>query len=604
MGSSSFQIDLRDIHFALFDVLQLDQKLKPMARFADFDRETFESTLAEAARVATEVLAPINQPGDRQGCRLDSDGNVSTPSGYREAWATFSEGGWVGMNAPQDAGGVGLPYGIAIACTEMFSAACTAFSMYPGLTAGAARVLYGFAPEKFRLPVAEKMFSGVWGGTMCLTEAGAGSAVGDNRTKATPTDEPGVYLLEGEKIFISGGDHDLTENIVHLVLARTPDAPAGSRGISIFLVPKYLFDDDLNLKERNGAKVVGIEHKMGINGSATCVLALGADRPCRGWLIGEEGQGLPIMFHLMNEARIGVGVQGQSVAAAATQYAIAYAKDRIQGSSIENFKDADAPRVPIIEHPDVRRMLLQMKALTESMRALLYRIAVYEDLVAAPETDEATRQRLQNRIDLLVPIAKAHCTDKGFDVCVTGVQVLGGYGYIGEYPLEQLVRDAKIMSIYEGTNGIQAMDLLGRKLRMKGGALFMEWMQDMQKLAASGAAAFPKESDALGKAVGHVAQTAMHLGGLAGKGRLSHAMLQATRFQAMMGHVALTAEALEQALVAQAKLSEGATDPFLKGKIANLRFLAHDLLPEAVAWGKVIQTGDDAAMDPELFATA
>ncbi|MFK7931067.1 MAG: acyl-CoA dehydrogenase, partial [Myxococcota bacterium] len=557
MAATAFSIDLHDIHFALFEVLDIDAKLATIERYSDFDLDMYKATLDEAARVATEVLAPINGPGDRQGCRLDSEGNVTTPDGYKAAWNTFTEGGWAGMTAPPEAGGVGLPSGIAVACSEMFSGACTAFTMYPGLTAGAARLVWQYGPEQWRQPVAEKMFTGQWGGTMCLTEAGAGTAVGDNRTKATRTDTPGEYLLEGEKIFISGGDQDFTENIIHLVLARTPDAPAGSKGISIFMVPKFEFDDEMKIGARNDAKVVGIEHKMGINGSATCVLALGTQTPCKGWLLGEEGQGLPIMFHLMNEARIGVGVQGQSIAAAATSYAIGYAKERIQGSSVENFKDADAPRVAISEHPDVRRMLMSMKVLTETMRSLLYRVALYEDLSTSEGLDEAYRQRLENRVDLLVPIAKAHCTDLGFDVTVTGVQVLGGYGYTQEYPAEQMVRDAKIMSIYEGTNGIQAMDLLARKLRMRGGSLFMEWLQDSQELVQQNAGSFPKECEAIGKALGHVGATAMHLGGLGAAGNLAGAMLQATPFQAMMGHTCLALEALDQARVAQAKLDAG-----------------------------------------------
>lgn len=602
MSSMAFDADLQDIFFTVFEQLDADGRLGQLERFADFDKETYQATVEEAARIATEVLHPINGPGDRQGCKVDDDGNVTTPEGYADAWRTFSEGGWVGVNADPEVGGVGLPNTIAMICTELFSSAATAFSMYPGLTAGAARLVHKFAHEAWRIPVATKMFTGEWGGTMCLTEAGAGTAVGDNRTRATPTDEPGVYLLEGEKIFISGGDADFYDNVVHMVLARTPDAPSGSRGISIFLVPKFEFDDDMNLGERNGAKVVGLEHKMGINGSATCVLALGADKPCKGWLLGEEGQGLPIMFHLMNEARIGVGVQGQSVAAAAYTYALKYAKDRVQGTSVENFKDPDAPRVAIIEHPDVRRMLMTMKVLVETMRALLYRVALYEDLSHTQEIDEKKRKKLANRVDLLVPIAKAHCTDLGFDVCVTGVQVLGGYGYINEYPLEQLVRDAKIMSIYEGTNGVQAMDLLGRKLRMKGGMLFMEWLQDAQALVKECATDFPAEAEAIGKAIGHVGQTAMHLGAVGQQGKLAEAMLQATPFQAMMGHVVLALEALDQARVAKRKIDAGEDSDYLHGKLLNLTFFVKNLLPEAIATGKAIQSGDSSCLDARLFA--
>ena len=314
MSATAYTVSLDDIRFVLFDVLDIDSRYSKIERFSDFDAETYDATLEEAARIATEVLGPINRVGDREGVKLDGEGNVTTPQGFKEAFSVFAEGGWIGMSAPPEAGGIGLPVALSVAGTEMFSGAATAFSMYPGLSAGAARVIWEFGPKDWRQPVAEKMFTGEWGGTMCLTEADAGSAVGDNRTKALRTDTPGMYHLVGEKIWISGGDSDMTENIVHLVLARTPDAPAGSRGLSLFMVPKYLFDDDMNMGERNGAVVTGLEHKMGINGSATCMLALGADKPAIGWIVGEEGQGLPIMFHMMNEARVGVAIQGQSLA--------------------------------------------------------------------------------------------------------------------------------------------------------------------------------------------------------------------------------------------------------------------------------------------------
>lgn len=601
MSATQFTVDLQDIRFALFDVLNIDSRLASVARFADFDLDTYVATLEEAERVATEVIGPVNTPGDRQGVSLDGEGNVTTPDGYLDAWAVFAEGGWVGMSADPEAGGIGLPQVIAAAGTEMFSGACTSFAMYPGLTAGAARVIWEFGPKDWRQPLAERMFTGQWGGTMCLTEADAGSAVGDNRTKALRTDEDGVYHLVGEKIWISGGDSDMTENILHLVLARTPDAPAGSKGLSLFLVPKYLFDDSFEMTDRNGAVVTALEHKMGIHGSATCMLTLGADAPAKGWLVGEEGQGLPIMFHMMNEARVGVALQGQSIGAAAYNFAVAYAKSRIQGTSIENFKDPHAPRVAIIEHPDVRRMLMSMKVRVETMRSLCYRLALYEDLAHSDEVDEAERKKLQNRVDLLVPIAKSHCTDNGFDVAVTGVQVMGGYGYTQEYPMEQLVRDAKIMTIYEGTNGIQAMDLLGRKLRMKGGMLFMEWLQDAQALCKQCGEDFPKATAAIGKAIGHVGATAMHLGALGAQGKLSEAMLEATPFQTMMGDVCLALEALDQARVAKAKLDAGEDSNFLKGKLLNLDFFTATYVPQVIARAKAIQANDTSCMDEALF---
>ena len=599
--SLPFSVDMEDIRFVLFDQLCVHDHLEGIEKYADFDVDTYNTMLDEAERLATEVLAPINANGDRQGCRLDDKGNVTTPDGFKEAWKTVAEGGWISVTAPQEAGGVGLPHAIGMAVTEMFIGASMAFWMYPGLTAAAARVLHQHGPEGKATEWAEMLFSGKWGGTMCLTEAGAGSDVGENRCKAHPTDrEDGAYLLEGEKIFISSGDHDLTDNIVHLVLARTPGSGPGTKGLSLFAVPKFYVNEDLSLGERNDAVVVGIEEKMGIHGSSTCTLALGAQGPCLGWLVGHEHRGIEIMFLMMNEARIGVGAQGVAMAATAYNYALDYAKERLQGGSIDNFKDASAPRVPITAHPDVRRNLMTMKVLAETSRSLLYRLGTRYDIA---ESDPEQHDRLIDRVELLTPILKAHCTDVGFDVSVIGVQVLGGYGYIGEYPMEQLVRDGKIMSIYEGTNGIQAMDLLGRKMRMKGGGLFMEWMQDMQQeCEKAGAAGFAAEAQALGKSLQSLAGTAMHLGGLGAQGNLSGAMLQATPFLRMFGIVQLGMEALQQARCAAEVIAARGETPHLLGKALNLRFYVHNLLPTAVAIGKGIQSGDDSCLDPVLFA--
>src|SRR5687768_9269148 len=332
MAALEYAVDLEDISFVLFEQLKVQDELKDLARYADFDRSTYEAILEEAARIATEVLAPINARGDQQGCKLDADGNVRTPDGYKEAWDIVAQGGWISVSAPPELGGAGMPATMSMAVVEMFIGAAMAFEMYPGLTAAAARVLAAYGPPGMRGEYAQKMFTGEWGGTMCLTEAGAGSDVGENRCKATPAGD-GSYLLEGEKIFISSGDQDLTSNIMHLVLARTPDSPPGTKGLSLFLVPKFLPGADLSNGERNGAFVTKIEEKMGIHGSATCVLELGGRLPCKAWLVGEEHEGIKIMFNMMNEARIGVGAQGVAIAATAYHYALAYAKDRLQGSS-------------------------------------------------------------------------------------------------------------------------------------------------------------------------------------------------------------------------------------------------------------------------------
>jgi alkylation response protein AidB-like acyl-CoA dehydrogenase len=597
---SRFSVDMQDLEFVLFDQLAMDRKLAS-GPYKDLDREVYSAALAEARRIGEEVLAPMNAPGDREGCRLDADGNVTTPKGYKEAWKILADGSWVGVSAPAELGGGGMPFLMAMAVNEILCGACMAFMMYPGLTAGAARVILAHGPRLLAEPFARAMFSGKWGGTMCLTEAGAGSSVGDNRCKAIPTDEAGVYLLEGEKIFISGGDQDLTENIVHLVLARTPNAGRGTKGLSLFMVPKFLVDADGNLGERNGAHVLGIEHKMGIHGNATCTLGLGTRGPCRGWLVGEENQGIELMFLMMNEARIGVAVQAQAVACAAYQRARAYAKDRIQGQALRDMKTPEAPSVAIVQHPDVRRMLMLQKVYTETMRSLLCKLALSFDLMHEVE-DPAERERLRGRVDLFTPIVKATCTDLGYEVATLAVQTFGGYGYIGEYPVEQYVRDVKITSIYEGTNGIQAMDLVGRKLRVGGGALFIQWMNDantdLEKAAAAG---FQGPAEALGKAVQHLAASAMHLAGLGKARHIEGAMLQATPFTRMFGLVLLGLEALEQAVVARQLAATRGDSPHLAGKLRGLEFYIANMLPQTIALGKTIQSNDESCLDPALF---
>ncbi len=599
--STPFRVDLDDLRFVLFEQLRIDETLQRVDRYKELDRDLYDATLEEGAKIAKEVLHPVNRPGDLEGCTLDGDGNVTTPKGYKDAWRRMAEGGWIAPTAPPELGGGGLPAVMAMALNDMFIGAATAFMMYPGLTAAAGRMAQAHAPEALRALVAGKLFAGQWAGTMCLTEAGAGSSVGDNRAKATPTDEPGVYELEGEKIFISGGDHDLAENIIHFVLARTPGAPAGTKGLSLFLVPKFMFDEKTGaLGERNGAKVVGIEHKMGIHGSSTCVLALGSDRPCKGWIVGEECEGIRLMFQMMNEARIGVAAQGESMAAAAYGYAVQYAAERVQGTDIREYKNPEAPRVTIDRHPDVRRMLMTLKVHAETMRAAMLRLAMNFDMSEQLD-DEADRKRLFGRVELLTPVLKSHCTDTGFEMAVTAVQVYGGYGYIAEFPVEQLVRDAKIQSIYEGTNGIQAMDLLGRKMRMEGGALFMGWMQEGQKLVAEAKAAGLAAADAVGKAIGQLGAAAMHLSKLAAGGKIAEAFYMAVPFQSAFGIVVCALEALDQARIAKAKIDAGDERPLLRGKLRNLEFYTAHVLPKAVAFAKTVQSADASALDESLF---
>ena len=602
MSSTAFTYDTDDLTFTLFEQLRAHERLAECERFAEFDRDVYETTINEAVKFAREIVAPLNANGDRQGCSLDADGNVTTPDGYKRAWELMREGGWTAPRADPELGGSGMPSIIGGVMSEVMSGACMAFQMYVGLSAAAARMIFNYAPEHMRRPVAEKLFTGEWGGTMCLTEAGAGSSVGDNRTRATPSDEPDVWLLEGEKIFITGGDSDFVTNICHLVLARTPGSPEGTKGLSLFLVPKYWFDaNTLELGERNGAHVLKLEHKMGINGSATCVLGLGARMPCKGWMVGNEREGIRMMFDMMNEARVGVGFQGLAAGSAAFQYSRHYVHERVQGTPLKHMRDPEAKRVPIVQHPDVRRMLMNQKVLVETMRAVAYRLTLIGDL-SDDHPDEDLRTKLARRVDLLVPIVKSVCTDLGFEVAVTGVQIFGGYGYTSEFPVEQLVRDAKIQSIYEGTNGIQALDLLGRKMRMEGGRLFMEWMQDIKAdLAAATEEGFAAQAESLGKAVDALAGAAMHIAGV-GQKDIDAAMLHAVPFTHAFSYVVLGHEALDQARVAKRKMDERGKTNFLEGKLLNLDHFAATFLPHVTALSKSIRSGDTSCLDPSLFA--
>jgi len=600
MSATGYTLDLRDVRFVLFEQLAIHERLAGIEAFEDFDRDIAETLIDEAYKVMVEAVAPVNLTGDKTGCSLDAEGNVTTPEGYKGAWDAFCGNGWLAMTSNPEYGGMGMPTALGIVLSEMIIGACPAFSIYTGLTHGAADLIEHFGTDWIKDQCMEKLNNGEWAGTMCLTEAGAGSAVGDNRAKATPTGEEGVYYLEGEKVFISGGDQDMTENMVHLVLARLPDAPEGTKGLSIFAVPKFDFVDG----SRNGAVVVGIEHKMGINGSATCTIALGADAPCKAWILGNPGDGIRIMFHLMNDARLKVAMQGLATAGVAYQNALSYAKERIQGVRLKDLRTPNAERVAIVEHPDVRRMLMEMKVATETMRSMLYETALRLTL-ANHLPDEAAAQANQSAVELLTPICKSYCSDLGFEVCVTALQVFGGYGYIQEYPVEQHVRDSKIASIYEGTNGIQAMDLLGRKMRQGQGVLFMQWLQETNELLSKArdaglgdaAGAFEKCRDALGAA-------AMSLAGTARKD-IDGAMVNATPFLNMFGVVELGLHALRQAITAKAALDAGCSDSdvaFYKGKLLNLSFYVANSLPRAVALSKSIRAADASCMDEVLFA--
>ncbi|MFN2436141.1 MAG: acyl-CoA dehydrogenase family protein, partial [Desulfotignum sp.] len=473
--------DRRDQEFVLHEMLSAAD-LASHERFADFNKKTMDLVLTEARNLAVKELLPASKEGDETGCALEN-GNVTIPKCFHRVYKLFCEGEWVAMCDDPEFGGQGMPRVLSMATGELFTGANCAFLMYPGLTHGAGKLVEEFGTGDQKKKYLKNLYTGKWAGTMCLTEAEAGSDVGNLTTTAKRNDD-GTFSITGSKIFISGGDQDLTENIIHPVLARIEGAPAGTKGISLFLVPKYRINADGNVGEPNDVVCTGLEEKMGIHGNATAALAFGSKGNCVGELLGEENKGMKAMFVMMNEARLGVGLQGFGFASASYINAVNYAKQRIQGPDLTKIFDKDPKPVAIINHPDVKRQLIHMKAYVEGMRALMYFTALCFDKVVTA-ADESEKDMYQGFIELLIPVVKGYITDRAFEVCTQGVQVYGGYGFISEYPQEQLLRDCKITSIYEGTNGIQAMDLLGRKLGLNKGKPFMDLLTRMNQTIAA-----------------------------------------------------------------------------------------------------------------------
>ncbi|MCX5908084.1 MAG: acyl-CoA dehydrogenase [Deltaproteobacteria bacterium] len=613
MSNGSFPISLRDMRFVLYEQLGIE-RLCQFEKFKDFSRETFDMVLEEGAKLAAEVIAPLNSLSDKKGCIYDQ-GKVKVPEEFREAFKKYCEGGWIAASVDASAGGQGLPESIGMATAEMFVGACCSFTTYPGLTRGAANLIQSFGTPEQKKLFLEKMYSGQWTGTMCLTEPQAGSFVGDVKTLAVK--EGDHYSLKGTKIFITAGEHDLTENIIHAVLARTENAPPGIKGLSLFIVPKVRVRPDGSLGEPNDVNCGGIEHKMGIKGSATATLNFGDDGKCQGVLLGQEGQGIQVMFQMMNEARLGVGLQGFSLGNMAYLYALRYAKERIQGVEIEKMKDPEAPRVPILKHPDVRRMLLTMKAYVEGLRALLYRMAYYADL-AEVTTDLKEKEFCENMIELLTPIGKAYSTDMAFRITEWAIQIYGGYGYCGEYPVEQFCRDVKITSIYEGTNGIQAMDLVGRKLSMKKGALVMGWLKEINDFIEKHKAhpVFGSAVTTLEQAKNSLVGVSLHFAKVAAGGDRLYPMLHASPYLEIFGEVELAYLLLDQGIIAQEKLQalyqkagattkeaqarvveEQAEGAFYSGKVYSAEFFVGNILPKVQSTAQVILSGNRSALN-------
>ena len=607
-----YKADLREFQFLLFEQFKLGDLLGK-APYEAWGEEEVRSSLAECYRFAREVLGPLNVVGDIQGCKLEN-GHVITPTGFKDAWKKLYEAGWKSIGVPPELGGAGAPRTLQVLVEEMLSGANAAFNMYPGLAYGAAEVIEQFGTADQKHKFAEHMFNGKWGGTMCLTEPHAGTDVGSAKTSASRNAD-GSYSVRGTKIYISGGDHDLAENVIHLVLARVDGAPAGTKGLTLFIVPKHSVKEDGSLGDSNDVHVASLEHKMGINGSATCVLNFGDNGKCIGWPVGGEeklNQGMPQMFKLMNAARISVGVQGVAVASSAFLNALEYAKDRKQGASITHWKDPTAPRVPIIEHADVRRMLIQMKATVEGIRALAVKLTMHQDQVYVYQgKDEAKAAYHQGQVDLLVPLVKAYGSDQGFRICETAIQTYGGAGYTRDYPVEQYCRDAKIFSIYEGTNHIQAMDLVGRKLGQAGGANLQAYLGDIAKFVAANSAhaTLGPAVKKLGAAQEAVAGTAMRLLMWFQSGQVALVPLSANRFCEMMSELSVAWQLLEGAFVAggaKTKVADGHPDAaFYAGKIQAALWYARNVLPGVEHKAQLLGEEDKSALDiPDAgFAT-
>ncbi|MGA8038965.1 MAG: acyl-CoA dehydrogenase [Acidimicrobiia bacterium] len=573
---SEYQPRLDDILFTLNHVADLESVSK-LNGYQHADPATVATILAEAGRFFSEVIAPLNRVGDQQGTVMSEDGTVRTPDGFKEAYQKYVDSGWAGAHLPQEWGGGGLPYMVGVVIQEMFKTANMAFSLAPTLTHGAVEAIDIHGSDDLKATYLEKLVSGEWAGTMNLTEPEAGSDVGALRTKAIRQDD-GTYRLFGTKIFITWGDQDLTENIIHLVLARTPDAPPGTKGISMFLVPKVLLADDGSPGAPNDLKIVSLEHKLGIHASPTCVVSYGdAGQGAVGYLIGHEQEGMRNMFTMMNAARVGVGMEGVAIGERAYQHALQYARERIQGRPVGS---DSRESVPIIEHPDVRRMLMTMKSYVEAMRSLLYVTAAEGDQRAHGDNEER-RKLAADRLALLTPIVKAWCTDVGVELASIGLQVHGGMGYVEETGAAQYFRDSRIAPIYEGTNGIQAVDLVLRKLPLEDGRvvtdLIAEMTASLEEMA--GHEELMSFQDALAEAIAGLADTSAWLGETLRSGQVDAALAGATPYLRQFG-IVLGGWLMARAAVAALE-EKDIDDEFSTEKVITARFYGEQLLPQA-----------------------
>jgi alkylation response protein AidB-like acyl-CoA dehydrogenase len=568
---SNLIVDMRDARFVLYEQLEID-KLTEREKFKEHSKDLFDMVLDEAEKLTVNEILPTSEESDRVGAQYDQKTKeVTTPSSFKKAFQAYKEGGWIAMAESPEVGGQGFPHSLFMACNELFTGANFAFIAFGGLTHGAARMIENFGSEEQKQKYMLKMYEGEWMGTMCLTEPWAGSDVGATKCKATPNDD-GSYSIVGTKSFITNGEHDMSENIIHTVLARIEGDPPGTKGISIFIVPKYLVNDDGTLGERNDVYCGGIEEKMGIHGSPTATLNFGDNGKCIGYMFGDQMKGMKVMFVMMNEERILVGLQGLATSSAAYLHAVQYAKERVQGPHFTKMMEKGAPGVPIIQHPDVKRMLTRMKGYVEGMRGLQYYMAYCLDNIAT--TDGEEKARWEGMLDLLIPVCKGYNTDMVWDITGQAIQVYGGYGYIQEYPVEQFARDGRIASLYEGTNGIQAMDFTFRKMLMNNLVYFGYFKDEVKKVIdeTKGIDTIKAYAENVEKALSGLDEAVAFQQKLMGEGKMGLLFGNACPLMELMGDVVMGWQLLWQLSIAYPKLeklSGGASGDDLKAKIAD-----------------------------------
>lgn len=593
---------LRDHKFIYKEWLDMN-KIFSFPRYTCYSLDDIDAILYESHKLAKEVVAPTNDENDNPGAIL-KDGKVYVPEGMKKAYWAFEEAGWGACNYDHNYEGA-LPRSLFTAVTEYFGAANPGMGPYLLAGCGAAELIQTFGSEEVQKRFLPKMFSGEWAGTMDLTEPIGGSDVGELLTKATATETPGVYKIKGSKCFISGGDQDITDNIIHLTLARVEGARPGTGGISLFVVPKYWVNEDQSMSEFNDVNCVSIEHKMGIRGSATCVLAFGEENGCRGWILGNppgedgKGEGMAQMFNMMNEERMNTGLAAMAASTSAYYNSVKYATERIQGRLLT---DPKAGRVPIIKHEDIKRMLLDQKAHIEAMRALVVRSYYLMD-IAENSADPEEKKQASFRLEVQTPLVKAYCSDMAWILTAEAMQVYGGYGYSEENPVAQICRDVKIYSIWEGTNYIQSLDLVGRKWMMAKGQAFNTWMSDIEKLVADNEAheEFAREVGILKQAIADYRGIQMALGGYLGSGKMSYLGVYATRILHATAKLGCGYLILDQALIAAAKIKELGTDhfdyAFYKGKVEAAKYYVRNIVPEVGDFAAKIKAGDDSILE-------